>query len=420
MTKKHLYSILLLLTTWQVSLNAIPRFNLFNPYDILVQPPHWPDADFQSMVGFEHAYTTHAAQADDEQKHNAWRRLGNPLQLWQDAQNATAAFNGIQPSEPIEDALTLFKREGRQKTSQLLIPCAHLDIQANLMLSLQYYFDCGVLLAAYIPYYVMRLNNVHWQSKTVATRRAIPCKDLLPMLEDAGSIDLYHGWNRSGFGDLSIFAWWFKDYLQAKKKLGNVRVGLRGGVAFPTGKPEALNELLALPFGNDGSAGIIFGGNLQLWMRNYIIWGLDVELSKFFGTIRTRRIKTYPGQTDLLFLEKVPAYKELGLRQHYTLYLEAPRFLAGLSGRIAYQYTKQQEDHLSLCSTRFDPRIANCAESLDEWTIHSLIFQISYDFFYPCYNSSLKPFISAFYKLGLNGKRSLLSDTYGFTLSVSF
>lgn len=417
MTKNNKYYIWLLVCAGIVHAGT-PPLNLFNPYDVLLIPPRWPGTCLQFTVAFEDAFKVCAYQADDDETCTNWRKCANVLQLWQDEQDPFAAVKGDNFTSRLGEFPQLFNIDDDNSAQVLFRPCGKMSIQ-NLMFSARYHFGWNGTLGVHLPVYHMELKNVVWSQRSDNTRvesNLVP--DMISALETLGNINL-GGWKRTGIGDLSALVYWYRDYPQAKPVLKNVHVSLRVGLTFPTGKKKDEDKILALPFGYDGGLGVIGGGGLELWFGQCLRGGMDAEFLQIFGTLRNRRIKTDAAQTDLLFLTKVPAFKEPGFLQHYTLYLDGAYLWRGLSAKLAYQYTKQNADRLALCSDHFETGIANCAESLQDWSTHSLVANLTYDF-YRGKETALKPFISVFYKHGFNGKRALLADTVGFALSLSF
>ena len=158
---------------------------------------------------------------------------------------------------------------------------------------------------------------------------------------------------------------------------------------------------------------------LELHYRHGIVFGIDCEISYFFGNTCMRRIKTDPAQTDLLLLTKVPAFKDPGFTQRFTIYAEKVQRGGGFIGTLAYEYYKRTDDTLFPCVEGFDVGVINDAESLQESTAHSLVCMATYDW---AYNTSwcVVPSCSVFLKIGCNGKRAVVADTVGFTASVAF
>src|SRR4029077_20558487 len=143
---------------------------------------------------------------------------------------------------------------------------------------------------------------------------------------------------------------------------------------------------------------------------------VDVQLMHLFGNTRERRIKTNSEQTDLFLLNKACVFKDPGLLQHFTIWGDLFELWNSFSARVAYQFTKQNESKYFACTDGLDPNIFNDAESLQDWTAHSLIF----DFSYTWHRQHVDPKLSAFVKYGFNGKRAIVGDTAGFIFSIAF
>lgn len=400
---------------------SMPNTNLFNPYDILLRPRVPPGAIFTFQVGYEGSLKTRGFQADDYEKHDGWRKRVNVLQLFQNEQNVTAAVRGIDHHDLVDDFIPFMHSHQDHGMPRCIIPRAHLKVDANVLLSAQYFVNDEISLGLYLPVYSMRLERVRWRN---AQRHNffddMPLDEVLTKLEKIGNFNLRDGWRRTGVGDLAALFWWVRDYPQIKPRLKNVEVGLRLGLIFPTGKRRDEDKLLALPFGDDAGMGFLFGGTLELGVGEYVNIGIDGEFRHLFGNTRERRIRVDPAQTDLLFLTKIPVFREPGFRQHYTIYFELERFAGGLSFTGAYQHTRHGDDKFFLDSDRFEPRIANSAENLDEWTTHDIVFKLSYDFCDDATQWLVFPSFSALYKHGFNGKRAILADTLTAVFSISF
>ncbi len=396
---------------------AVPT-NFFNPYDIhVVSQGIEPGYCSRINIANENSLEFYGFQPDDEDMCQDWRKRCNPLQLWQDSQDALAAVKGNDTLSCNGQFAQIFNIDDDNGTHGHLIPHGNLELRSLLFSyqwALQEHFNVGF----FLPLYWGKLSNVSWTEKNNHTTLE---DDLVPRiiaaLEKLGNMNLY-GWTRSGFGDATVLFSWLQDFPQAKSILRNVRTGLRGGLNFPTGKKEDINQLLAIPFGWDGGAGIIFDGYLELTLDWRMRLGLDVELMHLFGNTRTRRIKTDLAQTDLLFMTTACSYKDPGFTQHFTIFGEyIPHLVDGLTLRASYEFMRHNEDKLFLNTNAYDVLIANSAESLQDWTTHTAIFQILYE---PQGAYKALPNISFFYKHGFNGKRALLANTIGFTLGLQY
>jgi len=405
--------IITLLAWIYVLVPGTPPLNLFNPYDVLLIPKRWPDTFLQIQAGYERVNHARAFQADDDEKCNMWRKRGDVLQVWQDEQNALAAVKGISdlgsfaPLFAIDDIGTVGH----------ITPRGKLEVN-NIMLSAWYHM-CGrnISFAAHLPIIDAQLKNVSW-CDNFPVPDGFTAHDYVEALQLLGNMNLC-GWHRKGIGDLATLFYWFGDNPQPKKYLKNVRLALRGGLTFPTGKKAGERDMFAFPFGNDAGLGILGAGFIELWFTHHMRGCIDGEFLQLFGSTHPRRIKTDFAQTDLLLLTKIPSYREFGFTQHYTMFVEAAHFWRGLSGKLAYQYTKHQRDKVFVCSDHFSPLVINSAESLDEFTMHHIIVNLSYNF-YKGIETRIKPYLQLFYKHGFNGKRAILVDSFTAVLSWSF
>lgn len=409
---KRYISLVLLLTCWIPMGISIVPFNLFEPYDVLIKPqrPAWRGFDF--LIGYEGAVHTSAFMDDCDLKCESAH--GNVLQLWQKKQDAIAAFKGFSPESAIGQQSQFFNFDDDNLTHGHFTPSGKLQSQ-NLLFAAQFRIPHNITLAAYIPYRVASLTDVRWcEDVNDVLFEDLISPNLITTIEQLGCLNL-RGWKRHGPGDLMLQAEYYFHRPQAKPYLRNVGIELRGGLLIPTGLKEDINKLLAFSFGNDGGAGILAAVRLELWFIHYLRFAIDVELLHLFGNKHYRRVKTNPAQTDLLLLATAPVFKEPGLRQHYTLWADVIGF-HGFTARVAYQYTRNNEDKYFICAEGFNPSVVNNAESLQDWTAHQLVFSTGYTWYCEKFNPSL----SVFGKYAFNGKRAILADTVGLTFGIAF
>lgn len=418
---RWLYVLALQLALMPTALMALIPFNLFKPYDVLIKPYRPPESCWQFFVGYEGAFHARGFMGDDDCGMTSCEETkGNVLQLWQKEQDGIAAFKGNDPESDIGIQSQFLNIDDDNGSHGIFVPCAKLEVPMNLLFGLRFRLPKNLTLGLYIPYEVAQLKNVVWREKHDGQLfEDIMTPDLIKTIERVGGMKL-GGWKRHGPGDLMAQIEYYFHKPQAKEYLKNVGIELRGGLLFPTGLPENPDILLGLPFGYDGGMGLLAAARLELWFVRNLRFGIDVELLHLFGNNRCRRIKTDPAQTDLLLLTKVAAFKEPGFLQHYTLFLDKVYFLGGLSGQLAYQYSKRTEDRLFICAEGFDPFIFNNAESLQEWSAHNFIFNLNYEWCTDDRDTTIHPKLMFFVKIGFNGKRAILADTAGAVFSCAF
>jgi hypothetical protein len=401
----------------------IPRLNLFDPYDVLLQPPKMPNTCFQFTVAYEtNVGDACSFQAEDDffdECDEEWRKRADILQLYQDFQDPCAAFRGVNVDNDFDDIMQFCDMLSDTGSQALYKPDADLDVH-NILLSARYHFALGLSAELHLPVIKMKLDNICWKplDRELVQESFDSVLDPIRALERAGNRQLLHGWERSGVGDLSALISWRRYFPQAKPVLKNVYLSLRGGLVFPTGEESNQNILLGLPFGHDAGVGILADGLLEVWLGSFLRLGFNSRFTHFVGDERERRIQTDRIQTDLIFLQKADSYFEPGFLQHYTLWAQGANLLPGLSARIAYQYTRQEDTEVYLDTWDFDPIVADNAESVQEWKTHNLVVDMTYDWYRPC--SNMHPSFQFFFKHGFNGERAILLDTVGFGVSLSF
>lgn len=407
--------------------HAFPPINLFRPSDRPLMPEPLPCWGGQFTLGYEGAIKTKGFRDDGDDclqvcidASTDLEKRTNVLHIYQTVQNGLAALKGFDSHSKPGQLSQLFNINDENGTAGLFRPCGDLHIPLNLMFSQRFYFDHGLNLAFHLPVYMMELTNVRWKSLNGSTTGEQRLEDnFIAQLRAASGLNL-RGWKRTGCGDLVVQLTWMRDFPQAKPILSNVRPQARLGIIFPTGKRAGEDDVLAFPFGNDGSWGLQFAGGLDLTFCYSLRGGVDVEFIYLFGNTHQRRIKTECNQTDLFFLAKRPAFREFGLGQQYNIYIESRDLIPGLSLKANYQFLKRNEDRLYVCSDRIDPVQVNAAESLQDWTAHSLIFMGGYDFCRHMPQARVIPSLLGWFKWGFNGKRAILANTLGLQFTLSF
>lgn len=427
---KKTYFFLLLLSISPLlflDISARPPINLFRPSDRPLMPePIIPCWSSQLSVGYEGAFHVRGFLDDDKRfqvcvdQCTDIDRKTNVLHLYQNEQNGLAAVKGFDSITKPGQFSQLFSINDENGVQGFLRPCGDFKVPVNLLLSQRFYFDYGFNLAFHLPVISMELNNVRWRllnGKT--TGEEVLTQDIVGHIREISGLHL-NGWKRTGIGDLVIQGTFMRDFCQSRPILKNVRVQGRLGINFPTGKLADENRVLAIPFGNDGAWGLQFAGGIDLSFGYTLRGGIDAEFLYLFGNTRCRRIRAAQHQTDLLFLQQAPTFREHGLGQQYNVYLESCDFWRGFSAKVNYQLLKRNDDRLDIASDRIDPVIALDAESLRDWTAHSLIFMARYELCKDLPESPVLPSILGWFKWGFNGKRAILANTIGFQVSLAF
>lgn len=425
--------IVLALLTAGTTVYAFAPNNFFPPYDPNLRMPSWEDNKFWKKcawrlganvevgsTGNGRSFDDHKAnvlQIYDETQAIIPMLIGNNIpaaeQLLQDL---TAAY----PGQPLDDGT-----RGHLKFSGRF-DMADVTLHGRYWLPIDFapgYFSLNVAL----PIRCMQIENPVIQDLTkdiFAVDLDIKAQLSNPsvfaqQLKKLGSLDV-GAWSKTGVGDLMVLLEWHNYYRQEKENLRNVLIFTKLGVLAPTAGHREEDRALSMSLGNDGAWGIPFGLGLTLDFVYSIRFGLDAEFLVLFDETHTRRLKTDPHQTEFLLLKKGDATKEHGLTWKFNLFLQAYHFWRGLSFKTAYHYVKHDDDRLSATTNEFSYSVINSANSLLEWNMHHLIFQLNYDLFNETRNWVLKPQFSFFYKLPIAGKGVIQPHTFGGQFSFNF
>ena len=346
------------------------------------------------------------------------------LQLWQETQSSLAMLKGFSAGSPMEQLLrgplAGFRDNGRN---------GHLKPSSNfkwsdVVVSTEYKLPKNFRIAAHVPIYFSSLDNVVWEDMTPNAHAVIKnnlTNDIADNVKNMGKTLDINGWSRIGIGDISLMGHWNRFFPQFKPWLRNVEVALKGGLSIPTGLKANEDKILSVPFGLDGSAGMIFGGDLNLYWFDYLKGGIKAEFLYQFGNSKERRIKTHADQTDLFLLEKVYARKEFGFTQHFALNFGVFRVLKGAFLNATFDHWRHGDDSLTIEDNSYSSATANTAISLEEWSLNTLQLNAGYDFGFVCSEDSrFIPKISIFCKLPLKARRAVLGNVFGLQLNVKF
>jgi len=398
-----------------LAVSTMRAMNLSRPHDIFLRPPAPQEQFMQVYTWLEHGLKQTSYASD--------RKTINELKHLDCDQNALKMLNGFDNESCVG-----------QKRAQLRVVddgirghycvSGDLTVPFNFAFAWRFFFGHNITLGAYLPVRSMKLKNVCWQEQTqMADNQDAQVKEFLTNdffcnIKKLGNGLELGDWSRTGVGDLEIILEFLRNFEQYKPMLKNVLLNLRAGLTFPTGLKTDPDKIITLPFGHDGATTVLFGAGLELLYGTWFKFGFDVELTHLFGDTRTRRIQTAPGQTSLLYLKKLRAYKDWGMQQQFTLYAQLYHFFKGFSFKVGYRFFKQGDSVLSLCSNEFSAAIANASNTIEDWTAHDVMLKLSYDFSEDFDRAN--PEFAVFARIPFDGKRSIVSNTIGLMASVDF
>lgn len=404
---------------------AFAPTNFSRPYDVNFRMEDWQGTNFKLGANFEYGNTTRGRNAEENEC--------NVLQIYHHAESSLAMLMGAEKDSEINVLANKllpayspatddgyrgrFKLDGKYEEADLTFWGKYrLPLK-----SLAGNFDIYL----YIPVRYMEMKDVEWKDLTkdvLSADRDVHyylTDDIFNLVKELGHLDL-GDWKKTGLGDIVVMLSWFNDFKQMREHLKNVRITSRLGVSMPTAPIKDEDRAFSFPLGNDGAWGMPITLGLDVDFIHRLRVGGEFEMLVLFNECHKRRLKTDENQTDFLLLHKGNVTKSFGFTYKFNLFIQAQRFLGGLSAMIAYQFLRHDSDKLTAQSNEFSYHIINSAQNLQEWGTQNFVFQLNYDFFKECKNSWFKPQISLFYKLPITGKRVINAETFGGQLAVNF
>jgi hypothetical protein len=116
----------------------------------------------------------------------------------------------------------------------------------------------------------------------------------------------------------------------------------------PVGRQSNTRKLFAVPLGNNGHAAVGFAAGMSFLFRETIEAGLEAGMTHFFE----RQYCNLPLPTSefqqVLFPFSADVCIQPGNNWHFSVYMNAPRFLDNLSFYAQYVYVSHAEDHVKL------------------------------------------------------------------------
>jgi hypothetical protein len=349
----------------------------------------------------------------------------NITQIWQPEESSLAMLNGFPTDSTIGQKRIQIDAEDDGTRGRFKV-CANLTVDFGCTLAVRRTLPHNILLGIYLPFFTMQLKNVHWHDQTKQESaedirvHEYLTDDFKHAVSNLGCLDIC-SWRRTGFGDMAIVADWLQDFVQSQPVLRNVRINGRLGFTLPTGKKANTHEILAFPFGYNGTSAIIFGGGLNLALGPYSHFGFDVEIRSILGNTTCQRIKIDPCQTELLLLQKAKIYNDYAFEQQYTLYGELYDLVPHTTCKLAYQFFKRGDSSISVYGNKFSTKIATNAEQIQEKNWHEILLTASHDFGYLTRShSNAVPSLALFAEIPFKGKRVVVCPTLGAIVNVDF
>lgn len=410
---------LLFLLLVSCPIGALAPTNFIRPYDANLVTKLWPEQRW---------YLSNTVLIGSTSNQYAWNGQGHKVrdtQLWNADQNALAMVRGYAQGSTLSNiAQTVNAVDGDNGIRGHLDVAGDFKIHFSYLAAARYYFNKNWWLQISIPVYKVDLKNVTWTDKTLsltaddtATKTNIT-NNLAANVASWGDGLNIGSWGKTGPGDLVVMAGWSGQYQQRKPWIKRVDPGIRLGLTLPTGVKKDEDRIMFMPFGNDGSVGLIVGAGLNVNFKHRIDAGIDIELMHVFNNTRLRRIKVDQNQTDFLLLTKTQVQKDPGFTQKFTLYCE-PKLGYGFSARVSYQNVRRGQDTYYVVSNSYSSTIANSAESLKEWTTHNVTAQLKWDTGSEDKQVN-RPEFNLYFTHPFNGRRSVQAQQFGCGMTLKW
>jgi len=233
----------------------------------------------------------------------------------------------------------------------------------------------------------------------------------------------------TNIGDLAVLLGWQHNFPGAKVFFEYLKLGIKGGVLFPTGAHKKNSYPFSFPTGYNGHFGIPIRADLIFGLSNDIYLGAYLGFLFFSSKNHANYpVKTDPKQNGFIKLFRAYATEKKGTLFDVGTYLKLDHFFQGLSALIGYSYNKQAADSLTFVNecTQTTEVLINNDCTIKNWRQHVLHLMAEYDFGIHTFfkSRSWKPRISIFYDHPFSGNRALinpmLGGSIGFDLSLFF
>lgn len=426
MNMKRLLAALMVASAAHTALPFAPT-NLFAPYASSLRLPSAPKkCAFRVGANGEYGQTNTGKNADG--------RKANVLNLFETSQSVLAALE--QPTTAVATTDFIATRnalhilgaydDGTRGHIALQGKFEQWDVTPHVS-----YKPCidaipGALsLSAALPVRGMRVYDVKLTDKTTGILpvdvdvQSFLTTDMVGNAKKYGNLEMKN-WDGTGLGDLAVTLGWSNDYPQTKDSLENVELHAFVGFTAPTSERKNEDKAFAMALGHDGAWTMPIGLGLDLDFKHHIALGAEAQFEIAFNDTKVRRVKTDVHQTEFLLLNKSRVTTDHGLTWKFNVYAQAYHFLGGFSLKAAYEYIKHEADRLTVKEDNISSAAANSSARLKEWNMHHMIFQANYDGFECCKDACIKPQVSVFYKLPVDGKLAVQPQTFGGQLALNF
>ncbi len=305
-----------------------------------------------------------------------------------------------------------------------------LTLRSKLNLPIDY-FPGQIELEVAVPVKFVEVSNVSWKKVPAPTSSATvpPPGALYSYLASHESLLLdtlkqstgfkMNKYSETNIGDTYVGVTWKNHYTQVNDALSSVGLLARIGLSLPTSKRADLKEVLAIPFGNQGSLGVPMGGAINLnFAQNFRISGA-ASVNVLFSETSDRYLPSKATEGGVLFGKMFHANRDPGITMTFNGLAEVTSSCKKYAVGAMYEFIKKNADKYTSNSKDFNPRLVNNSEIAQEKSAHNVVIRGNVDF-REMTDSEYAPMFSASFKYPLKAQRMIVFKTFTLDASISF
>ena len=281
---------------------------------------------------------------------------------------------------------------------------------SELDLTLQQNLFWGFFAQAYFPIRDLHINEIDVvqvveSDADHATLVDFIDNDLDPILEEHGIKPIKTNFKKHALADPMLSVGWHGRCCFNEGLVTGLRGFVQAGVLIPSGSRKPIDQIFALPLGNNKHWGFSGRANAHATLWKKFVLGANGGVTVFMDQTYEQRLATAAKenqnpaiqdgdpltQNGYVLLGRAKATTDPGTQWDVTVYGKAERIFGGLSAMIGYSYTQREADTLTLKDNDFlqtallagdikkKNEIVNADKQLSEWYQHVLHAYVEYD-----------------------------------------
>ena len=228
--------------------------------------------------------------------------------------------------------------------------------------------------------------------------------------------------HQTGFHDLTLFGGYSRTFHNFKH-FDFIDITIKTGIITPEFNNKTKPRFLQIPFEHNRNFGYATSTALSAGLFDWLTIGCNGLATLWNPTTATIAINHTETNNNLLLTEESRAKINKGNLYAGSMFIEADHLFWGLSGMIAYSYTKNRAITITpIDSSNFPLIAARNNKTLEGWSQSSLLTQIQMDF--ATEDQPNAPVLTMFYALPIKGrysvKTSVVGGSCGLQLSYKF